>query len=214
MLTLPEFADVAAHAVEASGAAPGNRQAKAIPAARMIRYYTARGLLPRPGARGRALVYGRRHLLQLVAIKRLQGDGLSLDEIAERLEGLSDSDVERLAAIEPEAVPANLGDVDSAMSTEVSRRAERFWDTATADAPPAAGPTPHRAAPAVAASPSGRAAPTARTVTELCLSESVRLLVEDDGSGIPDLDALRTAAGPLLQLLAANATAPNRKDDS
>ena len=70
LLTLPEFAAVAANAVQASGAVPDNRQAKPVPAERMVRYYTARGLLPRPGTRGRALVYGRTHLLRLVAIKR------------------------------------------------------------------------------------------------------------------------------------------------
>ncbi|WP_255032747.1 MerR family transcriptional regulator, partial [Mycobacterium marinum] len=89
LLTLSEFAAAAGLAVQASGAVPDNRQAKPIPAERMIRYYTARGLLPRPGTRGRALTYGRTHLLRLVAIKRLQGQGLSLGEIAERLEALS-----------------------------------------------------------------------------------------------------------------------------
>ena len=57
MLTISEFAEAAARAVQASGAVPDNRQAKAVPAARMIRYYTARGLLPRPGTRGRSSLY-------------------------------------------------------------------------------------------------------------------------------------------------------------
>src|ERR1700744_3101330 len=89
LLTLSELAAAAANAVQASGVVPDNRQAKPIPAERMIRYYTARGLLPRPGTRGRALTYGRTHLLRLVAIKRLQSQGLSLDEIGLRLEQLS-----------------------------------------------------------------------------------------------------------------------------
>jgi len=46
LLTLSEFAAAAATAVQASGAVPDNRQAKPIPAERMVRYYTARGLLP------------------------------------------------------------------------------------------------------------------------------------------------------------------------
>ena len=94
LLTLSEFAAVAANAVKASGAVPDNRQAKPIPAERMVRYYTARGLLPRPGTRGRALTYGRTHLIHLVAVKRLQGEGLSLDEIARRLEGMSQAELE------------------------------------------------------------------------------------------------------------------------
>ena len=110
LLTLSEFAAAAATAVQASGAVPDNRQAKPVPAERMIRYYTARGLLPRPGTRGRALTYGRTHLLRLVAIKRLQGRGLSLDEIAKRLEAMSPAEVESLAAIPAGAMPAGLGD--------------------------------------------------------------------------------------------------------
>src|SRR4051794_30824034 len=108
LLTLSEFAAAAADAVQASGAVPDNRQAKPIPAERMIRYYTARGLLPRPGTRGRALTYGRSHLVSLVAIKRLQGQGLSLEEIAERVSAMSPSELESLAAIPPSAMPADL----------------------------------------------------------------------------------------------------------
>src|SRR5215467_671809 len=101
LLTLSEFAAAAATAVQASGAVPDNRQAKPVPAERMIRYYTARGLLPRPGTRGRALTYGRTHLLRLVAIKRLQSQGLSLDEIGRRLEAMPQPELESLAAIPP-----------------------------------------------------------------------------------------------------------------
>src|SRR5262249_23466230 len=128
LLTLPEFAEAAACAVQASGAVPDNRQAKAVPAARMIRYYTARGLLPRPGTRGRALVYGRRPLLQLGAIQRLQGQGLGLDEIGERLLGISDADLEELAAVADEAMPANLGEVDPTQPRKLPRTAGRFWE--------------------------------------------------------------------------------------
>jgi DNA-binding transcriptional MerR regulator len=217
LLTLPEFAEVAARAVAASGAAPENRQAKTVPAARMIRYYTARGLLPRPGSRGRALVYGRRHVLQLVAIKRLQGEGLSLDQIAERLAGLSDSDLEALAAVPGEAMPAELGDLERARPGELSRTAERFWDRAPAEVAvdalrsgPAAG-----TATAMQAWPSEGPPPTgSRRLTEIRLSDSVRLVVEGDVSGLPGLEALRAAAGPLLRLLTPNPTAPRGKESS
>jgi DNA-binding transcriptional MerR regulator len=223
LLTLPEFAEAAARAVQASGAVPDNRQAKAVPAARMIRYYTARGLLPRPGTRGRALVYGRRHLLQLVAIKRLQGQGMGLDEIGARLLRISDSDLEGLAAVADEAMPANLGEVDPARPTETSRTAGRFWDaplamtalsaagreaavTATSRAGRAGG------VPAVSAPPSAAPEATSKSVTEIRLSDSVRLLVEGDGGGLPSLDAVRAAAEPLLQLLAPNPAAAHRKE--
>jgi hypothetical protein len=48
-----------------------------------------------------------------------------------------------------------------------------------------------------------------RTVTELRLSDSVRLLVDGEVSGLPSIDALRAAAAPLLQLLATNPAAPD-----
>lgn len=183
LLTLPQFAAAAADAVQASGAAPDNRQAKAVPAERMIRYYTSRGLLPRPGNRGRALIYGRTHLMRLVAIKRLQGEGLSLDEIAERLAGMSAAQVEALAAIPEGAVPAGLGDPEPA--PEPARAAGAFW-RAVPDA-----------APAVV--PDAAAAPAVTNLQAVRLSDTVTLLV--DGP-LPPLDSLRRAAAPLLDLLA------------
>jgi DNA-binding transcriptional MerR regulator len=192
LLTLAEFAAAAANAVQASGAVPDNRQAKPIPAERMVRYYTARGLLPRPGTRGRALTYGRTHLVRLVAIKRLQAQGLSLDEIAERLDEMSAAQVESLAAIPDAAMPPGLGDPEPA--PEPARAAGPFWRTVpdkVADVPPAA--------PAVA------------SLQAVRLSETVTLLI--DGP-LPALDALRRAAGPLLDLLAVlpDGAATSRKD--
>ena len=53
-----------------------------LPDQRAIRWYTTIGLVDRPAAtRGRTAMYGPRHLLQLVAIKRLQARGLSLVSI-------------------------------------------------------------------------------------------------------------------------------------
>jgi DNA-binding transcriptional MerR regulator len=192
LLTLAEFAAAAANAVQASGAVPDNRQAKPIPAERMVRYYTARGLLPRPGTRGRALTYGRTHLVRLVAIKRLQAQGLSLDEIAERLDEMSAAQVESLAAIPDAAMPPGLGDPEPA--PEPARAAGPFWRT-----------VPDKVADVPAA------APTVASLQAVRLSETVTLLI--DGP-LPALDALRRAAGPLLDLLAVlpDGAATSRKD--
>ncbi|OBF94400.1 transcriptional regulator [Mycobacterium sp. 852002-51163_SCH5372311] len=168
---------------------PENRQAKPIPAERMVRYYTARGLLPRPGTRGRALTYGRTHLIHLVAVKRLQGEGLSLEEIAQRLEGMSQTELESLAAIPPSAMPADLGDPEPAAASLPSRAAGRFWKTA-----------PQLAA----ASPAAAEPPT--ELRAVRLSDSVTLLI--DGP-LPAPDALRRAAAPLLELLANHERTPD-----
>jgi len=62
-------------AVDYSGQANG--RVREVPDMRTIRYYTTRGLLDPPAQmRGRTALYGKRHLLQLVAIKRLQAKGL------------------------------------------------------------------------------------------------------------------------------------------
>ncbi|UGT90489.1 MerR family transcriptional regulator [Mycobacterium ostraviense] len=188
LLTLSEFAALAATAVRASGAAPENRQAKAVPAERMIRYYTARGLLPRPGTRGRALTYGRTHLLRLVAIKRLQGKGLSLEEICDRLAAMSPAELASLAAIPAGVIPADLGDPEAA--AEPSRAAGRFWRAVPQSAPaPAAGPA-------------------VTDIHAVRLSDTVTVLI--DGP-LPALDTLRQAAAPLLDLLAATRV-ETRKD--
>ncbi len=61
---------------------------------RLIRYYTTLGLLDRAcEKRGKAMFYGPRHLFQLLSIKRLQSQGLSLAEVQSRLLGASDEDM-------------------------------------------------------------------------------------------------------------------------
>src|SRR5690349_3279106 len=53
------------------------------PDVRTVRYYTTRGLLPKPlsyeGGRAR---YGYPHLVRLLAIKRMQAEHYTLDQIA------------------------------------------------------------------------------------------------------------------------------------
>src|SRR5271157_4763365 len=89
-----------------------NGRVRDIPDLRTIRYYTTAGLLERPAEmRGRTALYGRRHLLQLVAIKKLQASGLSLSQIQEWMAAATDLLLERLAGLRAEA---DLGmDADS-----------------------------------------------------------------------------------------------------
>jgi DNA-binding transcriptional MerR regulator len=55
--------------------------------ARTIRFYIARGLLPRPAGAGRGAAYGSEHVARLRSVKRLQGKGLMLAEISRVLGG-------------------------------------------------------------------------------------------------------------------------------
>jgi DNA-binding transcriptional MerR regulator len=80
--------------------APTNGQIRAVPDERTIRYYVTLGLLDRPAAmRGRTALYNRRHLAQVVAIKRLQTAGRSLAEIQAMWPTLDDATLARMTGV-------------------------------------------------------------------------------------------------------------------
>jgi DNA-binding transcriptional MerR regulator len=54
-----------------------------IPTKRTIQYYVHKGLIGKPGRRGRRSAFSYRHLLQVLAVKKLQSDYLPLRKIAE-----------------------------------------------------------------------------------------------------------------------------------
>ena len=54
---------------------------------RTVRYYVQRGLLPAPAGLGRGKHYSEAHLARLIEIRELQTAGVSLDEVAARLDG-------------------------------------------------------------------------------------------------------------------------------
>jgi DNA-binding transcriptional MerR regulator len=81
--------------------APANGQIRAVPDDRTVRYYGTIGLLDRPLAmRGRTALYGRKHLAQIVAIKRLQSAGRSLAEIQALWPTLDDHSLARMAGLD------------------------------------------------------------------------------------------------------------------
>ena len=191
--TLTELEDAVAAAL-ADGDAPNGR-VRAVPDARAIRYYTTIGLLDRPTLEGRAARYGRRHLLQLVAIKRLQSQGRSLAQVQEALAGATSGQLERIARL-------------AAGDTSTSRaRRERFWDARGAATPttpepaaepaepPAPGPRPARRTKRDNGRPLLQGVPLAGGA--VLLVPTSRPLTHDD------VDAVRAAATDLTSLLAA-----------
>lgn len=85
--------------------APRNGQVRAIPDDRTVRYYATIGLLDRPSAmRGRTALYGKKHVAQVVAIKRLQAMGRSLSEIQTLWPTLDDRTLARMSGVELPAV--------------------------------------------------------------------------------------------------------------
>ena len=94
-------ADALAHA----GVEQTNGQVSAAPTERTLRYYRTRGLLDPPvGHRGRTALYARHHVLQVLAIKRLQAAEVPLHEIQQRLVGRSDAELADIAGIDPSAI--------------------------------------------------------------------------------------------------------------
>jgi DNA-binding transcriptional MerR regulator len=211
--TLDELAERvdAALAVDYHGQPSG--RVRAVPDRRAIRWYTTIGLIDRPVAhRGRTALYGPRHLLQLVAIKRLQAKGLSLVAIQQELAGTTDTRLARVARI-----PVGLQPPAPAVPAE-------------ADAPATAAPgSPHPQGVAVRAAAAGTrrtgfwrqrpaavsaaasedvepaaapAAPEVATLQGLRLGDGATLLLEPARElDAADLDAIRDAARPLLAAL-------------
>jgi DNA-binding transcriptional MerR regulator len=97
--SLSELSQEAARMLSQAGllSAQGDGRVSAAPDARTVRYYTTLGLLDRPALQGRDARYGRKHLLQLVAVKALQTGGQNLADIQQRLYGRTEAELARIA---------------------------------------------------------------------------------------------------------------------
>jgi MerR HTH family regulatory protein len=200
--TLEELAErvEAALAVDYAGQPSG--RVRDVPDRRAIRWYTTIGLIDRPVAhRGRTALYGPRHLLQLVAVKRLQARGLPLVAIQQELAGATDAQLARVARL-PDVVPAlaatsppGPAPVRSAGArSRVAGPAGRaaFWRE-----PPAA-------ALAAARAPDPDPDPGVAGLRGVRLGGGATLLLEPGRElDASDVRAILEAAGPLLAALRA-----------
>jgi len=117
-LAATQLADPPPDAATPSGPTRANGRVRDVPNERLVRWYVTVGLVDPPlSRRGRIAQYGRRHLLQLVAVKRRQAEGRSLAEIQAELAGATD---EALAAV------ARVPDTRSARQAPAATPA-RFW---------------------------------------------------------------------------------------
>jgi DNA-binding transcriptional MerR regulator len=115
--TIGELAERAALALRASSdvAPGGNGRVRDVPGERLIRWYTTIGLVDPPlTRRGRIAQYGRRHLLQLVAVKRLQAAGHSIAQIQTALAGATDRMLETAAGLGGTAGPNTTARIEDA----------------------------------------------------------------------------------------------------
>ena len=90
--------------------ARANGRVRDVPNERLVRWYVTVGLVDPPlSRRGRVARYGRRHLLQLVAVKRRQAEGRSLAEIQAELAGATDEALAAVARVPDTPPPARTG---------------------------------------------------------------------------------------------------------
>ena len=231
--TMDELVERVRQALAAEYSGAPNGRVRDVPDRRAIRWYTTTGLVDRPaGMRGRTALYGPRHLLQLVAVKRRQAQGHSLAAIQAELAGASDAEL-TLAA----RVPEELLRVDAEAAPADGPVRARFWATAppspagTLSAPagppsPSSGPPPPPAGtppppagtppssagtppdiawapPSVEVAPPDRPAdPAVRPVGGVALGGGA-ILILPVRPAAADYAAIATAARPLLDLLAA-----------
>lgn len=184
-----------AAAALAGPAYPGapNGRVRDVPDRRTVRWYTTIGLVDRPAAtRGRTALYGPRHLLQIVAIKRLQAQGRSIAEIQAELIGATNATLRRVAAVDDHVMTvASAGESDEAPNART-----RFW----AERP---------------AAPANGSADSVTVRAAVDLAGGVVLLLPGirRQPGSDDLDAIHAAAQPLLDLLAERGLLNHGKEE-
>ena len=202
--TILELAELAAETLAVTrpagpegGPARANGRVRDVPNERLIRWYVTVGLVDPPlSRRGRVARYGRRHLLQLVAVKRRQAEGRSLAEIQAELAGATD---EALAAV------ARVPDIEPALPAAPAAPS-RFWARQPSRPTPAAeGPgQPESAAADRAQAEHGTVLPLAGLVHGVRLAPGVTLLLDGaDHEPSPDeVTEIVNAARPLVRALA------------
>lgn len=132
--TITELAERAAAVLAADGSAQVSARVRDLPNERLIRWYTTIGLVDPPlGRRGRTALYGPRHLLQLVAVKRRQAAGRSIAEIQLELAAATDATLERIASLPSRPVHPPAPEPAHADTRPFSRAVE-FADTSASPA--------------------------------------------------------------------------------
>ncbi|MFF5243068.1 MerR family transcriptional regulator [Streptosporangium sp. NPDC000095] len=229
--TIGELAERASAALAPT--AQLNGRVRDMPNERLIRWYSTIGLLDPPSARrGRVAMYGRRHLLQIVAVKRRQSDGRTIAEIQAELAGATDQTLESIARLpdhppQPPPPPAATG----------TPARPRFWAGPPSPAEPPKSPEPakpvkpvkpevpappprpaaaHAAQPPPPPATETRPAPPSPPAPKAVAVHGVRLangvtLLLDTGEHAPtpdDLAEIAAAAEGLLSLLRERGLTP------
>jgi DNA-binding transcriptional MerR regulator len=183
--TLGELSDRVADALAIDYDGQPSGRVRELPNGRTIRWYTTIGLVDRPaGMHGRTAMYTRRHLLQLVAVKRLQAAGQALADIQGELLGATEETLERIAMVPGR--PAS--------------RSGRFWTAAPVTATKDDVDTVTK--------------PAATQVHGIRLNDTVTVLFDASRAMTDDeVAAVETAAAPLLDVLHRLGLNEGERDD-
>jgi DNA-binding transcriptional MerR regulator len=190
-----ELAQESARILSESGLAQQARgTVTELPDERTVRYYLAEGLIPPSEEKqGTASVFGFRHMLQLLVVKKLQAEHLPIRAIRELVTGKTERQLEKLLGAGQGGGAASRGEALSYLESLL-----RKSPSPSAAAPSAPPPRP----PALMASPSGSTRETWARVEiepglEVHVSESYRAPQEDG--------ALRRLSRAFINVLRARA---------
>src|SRR5438128_10696791 len=101
LVGVAELAAEAAKILTESGLAQERGTVSELPDERTIRYSRTEGLIPPADEKqGTASVFGYRHLLQLLVVKKLQSEHLPIRKIRDLVEGRTERELERLLGAE------------------------------------------------------------------------------------------------------------------
>ena len=97
---LPEFARISEEVLSELGIEQKRGTVSLVPDERTIRYYLAEGLIqPADEKQGTASVFAYKHLLQLVAVKKLQAEHLPIRKIRELVTDKDEQQLENLLGV-------------------------------------------------------------------------------------------------------------------
>ena len=196
-----KYVGVAGLAVEAakilseSGLAQARGTVTEVPDERTVRYYLTEGLLsPAEEKQGTASVFGYRHLLQLLVVKKLQSEHLPIRKIRDLVDGRTERELERLLGAEGGAASAKKNEALSYLEQLLTK------PSAAPQSPPAPAASPRRAASVESLAQSAPQAPAASggtgTWSRIELEPGLELHVHDqyrpprDGRGLRRLTQL------------------------
>ena len=202
-----ELAQEAARILAESGVAQQARgTVTELPDERTVRYYLAEGLIPPAEEKqGTASVFGYRHLLQLLVVKKLQAEHLPIRAIRELVASKTERQLERLLGAEQEEGAGSTG------KGKALSYLESLLQNSPSPPAAAASPRPPSSPPRASALMSSPSASPRETWARVELEPGLEVHVSDSYQGPQSEGALRRLAQSFLNVLRARgAQSPKR----